>query len=55
MPGETRTVRIPLAARRLAYWNTQAGRFDVEGVPMKLMVGESSADIKLSTTLPVKR
>ena len=54
-PGETRTVRIPLAAQRLAYWNTQAGRFDVEAVPVKLMVGESSADIKLTTTLPVKR
>ncbi|MCS0630090.1 glycoside hydrolase family 3 C-terminal domain-containing protein [Telluria mixta] len=54
-PGETRTVRIPLAARRLAYWNTQAGRFDVEAVPVKLMVGESSADIRLTTTLPVKR
>jgi beta-glucosidase len=54
-PGETRTVRIPLAARRLAWWNAQAGRFDVEAVPVKLMVGESSADIRLSTTLPVKR
>jgi beta-glucosidase len=54
-PGETRTVHIPLAARRLAYWNTQAGRFDVEAVPVKLMVGESSADIRLTTTLPVRR
>lgn len=54
-PGETRTVRIPLAAQRLAYWNTQAGRFEVEPVPVKLMVGESSADIKLTATLPVKR
>ena len=54
-PGETRTVHIPLAAQRLAYWNTQANRFDVEAVPVKLMVGESSADIKLTTTLPVRR
>ena len=53
-PGETRTVRVPLAARRLAYWNTQAGRFEVEPVPVKLMVGESSADIKLTATLPVR-
>jgi beta-glucosidase len=53
-PGETRTVRIPLAARRLAYWNTQAGRFDVEAVPVKLMVGESSADVRLTATLPVR-
>jgi beta-glucosidase len=54
-PGETRTVRIPLAAQRLAYWNTQAGRFEVEPVPVTLMVGQSSADIRLTTTLPVKR
>jgi len=53
-PGETRTVRIPVAAQRLAYWNTQAGRFDVEPVPVKLMVGESSADIRLTATLPVR-
>jgi beta-glucosidase len=53
-PGETRTVRIPVAAQRLAYWNTQAGRFDVEQVPVKLMVGESAADIKLTATLPVR-
>jgi beta-glucosidase len=54
-PGETRTVHIPLAAQRLAYWNTQANRFDVEAVPVKLMVGESSADVRLTTTLPVRR
>jgi beta-glucosidase len=54
-PGETRTVRIPLAAQRLAYWNTQAGRFEVEAVPVTLKVGESSADIRLTTTLPVRR
>jgi beta-glucosidase len=53
-PGEKRTVRIPLAAQRLAYWNTDAKRFDVEAVPVKLMVGESSADIKLTATLPVR-
>ncbi|KQV27050.1 glycoside hydrolase family 3 C-terminal domain-containing protein [Massilia sp. Root335] len=53
-PGETRTVHIPLAAQRLAYWNTQAGRFEVEAVPVKLMVGESSADIRLTATLPVR-
>ncbi|MCS0583173.1 glycoside hydrolase family 3 C-terminal domain-containing protein [Massilia pinisoli] len=53
-PGEKRTVRIPLAAQRLAYWNTDAGRFDVETVPVKLMVGESSADIRLTATLPVR-
>ena len=33
----------------------KVGRFEVEPVPVTLMVGESSADIRLTTTLPVKR
>jgi beta-glucosidase len=53
-PGEKRSVTIPLAASRLAYWNTERHAFEVEPVPVKLMVGESSADIKLSRVLEVR-
>jgi beta-glucosidase len=53
-PGETRTVRIPLEARRLAWWNAARGAFEVETVPVRLMLGESSADIKLTRTLEVR-
>lgn len=52
--GETRTVHIPLAAERLAYWNADKKAFEVEAVPVELRVGESSADIKLTRTLEVR-
>jgi len=53
-PGETRTVRIPLAARQLAYWNTARGAFEVEAGPVRLMAGESSADIRLTRTVELR-
>ena len=43
----------PLKASQLAYWNVQRKAFEVERVPVKLMVAASSADIKLERTLPV--
>lgn len=52
-PNETRTVRIPLKAAQLAYWDDTTHDFEVEAEPVKLMVGDSSADIKLETTVPV--
>jgi beta-glucosidase len=52
--GEARTVHIPLKAERLAYWNTARGAFEVEAAPVKLMAGESAADIRAETTLDVK-
>jgi beta-glucosidase len=53
-PGERRTVHIPVAAERLAYWNTARGAFEVETAPVKLRVGESSADIRLEKTVDVR-
>ena len=53
-PGETRTVRIPLEARRLAWWNAARGAYEVERVPVQLMLGESSADIRLTRTIEVR-
>ncbi len=53
-PGETRTVQIPLAASQLAYWNTAKQAFTVESEPVTLMVGDSSADIKLKQALPIR-
>src|SRR6185312_6914205 len=52
-PGETKPVQIPLKASQLAYWNEAQRKFVVEAEPVKLMLGDSSADIKLSTTIPV--
>jgi beta-glucosidase len=53
-PNETRTVQIPLKASTLAYWNEKQAGFDVESEPVKLMVGSSSADTELATTIHVE-
>ena len=53
-PNETKTVELPLKAADLAYWDTKHGGFTVETEPVSLMVGASSADIKLSTTVRVQ-
>ena len=53
-PGETKTVRIPLNASQLAYWNVAARKFVVEREPIELMIGASSADIKLRRTVQIR-
>ena len=52
-PDESKVVRIQLKASQLAYWDVKANGWAVEPGPVKLMIGDSSADIKLSTTVPV--
>ncbi|MGC2161081.1 MAG: glycoside hydrolase family 3 C-terminal domain-containing protein [Silvibacterium sp.] len=52
-PNETKTVQIPLKASQLAYWNVKQNGFVVEAEPVSLMIGDSSADIKLAKTIPV--
>jgi beta-glucosidase len=53
LPHETKTVRMPLPASSLAYWDEHARRFVVEDEPVRLMVGGSSADIRAETTVMV--
>jgi beta-glucosidase len=53
-PNETKTVEIPLKTSQLAYWDEKTGKFAVEAEPVSLMVGDSSADIKLETTVQVQ-
>ncbi len=53
-PNEMKTVTIPLKAADLAYWDEKLGKFQVEAEPVSLMVGDSSADIKLDTTVKVQ-
>jgi beta-glucosidase len=53
-PGETRTIAIPLRAPNLAYWNEKQQKFVVEPEPVELMIGDSSADIKLKTQVQVQ-
>lgn len=53
-PGETKTVQIPLKASTLAYWNQKQAKLEVEPEALSLMVGASSKDIKLTTSIQVR-
>jgi beta-glucosidase len=52
-PNEVKTVRIPLKAESLAWWNTAQKRWEVEAETIKLVVGGSSADARLTKDLNV--
>jgi beta-glucosidase len=53
-PNETKTVEIALPASRLAYWDAKLQDLRVEAGPVSLMIGDSSANMALSTTVQVK-
>jgi beta-glucosidase len=50
-PGESKKVTITLDRRSLAYYNAEAGTWDVARGPYKILVGSSSQDIELQPTL----
>jgi beta-glucosidase len=52
-PGQTKTVSIKLPAAQLAYWDVHTHAFRVESEPVRLMIGDSSANIVLKTTIQV--
>jgi beta-glucosidase len=52
-PGELQTVQIPLKGSDLAYWDTAKQSWTVEKDKVKIMVGASSADIRLDQTIDV--
>lgn len=49
--GETRHVEIPLRHDQLSYYNPESNTFDVEQGTVDVMVGASSADIRLRATI----
>lgn len=53
-PGETRTVRLPLKAAGLTYWDANKHSFEVEPGRIRITVGASSADARLEKTIEVK-
>lgn len=53
-PGQTQTVKISLPAERLAYWDVKKDAFAVEREAVSLMLGDSSANLPLSTTVHVE-
>ena len=52
-PGETKTVTFPLPAGKLAIWDEKAHDFVVEPGAFDVMVGASSADIRLKDQIEV--
>jgi beta-glucosidase len=53
-PNETKTAQIPLMAPTLAYWDEKIHDFRVESEPVKVMVGNSSAELPLSAIVRVQ-
>lgn len=53
-PGATKTVQMRLAARTLAYWDQASQRYVVETGRIRVMVGGSSADVRLDKTIAVQ-
>lgn len=53
-PNETKTVRILVKASALAYWDEKAASFRTESEPVSFLVGSSSSDIKLTTTVRIE-
>ena len=53
-PGETRTVEFSLAASSLAYWNAAIHAWTVEREPVRLEIGASSTDIRLTGIVRVQ-
>jgi beta-glucosidase len=52
-PGEKRTVKFTLPAEKLAFWDENIHAFRVEQGAFDVMVGASSADIRVGRTLTV--
>lgn len=52
-PGETKRVTLKLDAKQLAYWDVKSKRFVVEPDKVLLMIGGSSADVRLKRELSV--
>jgi beta-glucosidase len=51
--GERQAIEIPLLAKSLAYWNEARHTFVLESGQIELLVGGSSADIRLRKTVNV--
>jgi beta-glucosidase len=53
-PNEARTVRLPLKGTDLTYWDAGKRSFVVEPGRLSIMLGASSADVRLEKTIEVK-
>jgi beta-glucosidase len=53
-PGQTKTLQMPVKASQLAYWDTAKKVLVVEPESIELLLGASTADIRLRATAAVK-
>ena len=53
-PGKKSTVQFTIKASDLAYWSTEKGAWQIEPDQIKLEIGSSSADARLTKTLTVE-
>nr|WP_294493354.1 glycoside hydrolase family 3 C-terminal domain-containing protein [uncultured Mediterraneibacter sp.] len=52
--GESKTVRIDFDDRTFRYWNVRTNSWEIEGGAYEIMIGASSADIRLSAGVEVE-
>ena len=52
--GESKKVEISFDDKTFRYWNTKTNKWEVEGGEYQVMVGASSADIKLCDTVKIE-
>jgi beta-glucosidase len=52
-PNETRTVQLPLKASELTYWDAAKQAYVVEPGKLNIMLGGSSADVRVEKTVMV--
>jgi beta-glucosidase len=52
--GETKTVQMKLQAKDLAYWDAQKKQWVVEDDKVDLLLGGSSADVKVQKTIDLR-
>ena len=53
--GETKTVRMKVTAESIAYWDASRKSMVVESGELKLMVGASSADVRLQRAIEIPK
>jgi beta-glucosidase len=52
--GQSQLITLPLKAEQLSYWNVEKHAFEVEPGNIEIMIGLSSADIKLRKTITIQ-
>lgn len=51
--GENKTITFTLKAEALSWWNETKNNWEVESGPVKILIGSSSADIKLNQDITI--